>query len=88
MPRPRSLEPRNDCLAALGRAIELVLRENAMTQEDLADASDMDVKQVGRYICGQGNPTFTTMRRLCAGLPVTHGDLVKLAEALEQEQGR
>jgi transcriptional regulator with XRE-family HTH domain len=46
----------------------------------------MDVKQVGSFIRGQGNPTYETLRRLCKGLPVTLGELVTLAEKLEEGQ--
>jgi transcriptional regulator with XRE-family HTH domain len=57
-----------------------------MRHEGVADASEMDVKQVGSFIRGQGNPTYETLRRLCKGLPVTLGELVTLAEKLEEGQ--
>lgn len=45
----------------------------------------MNIEQVGRFIRGQGNPTYDSLRRLCTGLPISLGELVALAEALEAE---
>jgi transcriptional regulator with XRE-family HTH domain len=55
-----------------------------MTQEEVADGSGMNVEQVGRFIRGQGNPTYDTLQHLCSGLPVSLGELVTLAEELEE----
>jgi transcriptional regulator with XRE-family HTH domain len=81
MPRPRTAKPRSAHHAALGQAIELVIAENAdMTQETVAADSNLDVKQVGTYIRGQGNPTYTTLLKLCEGLHVSLGELMLRAE--------
>jgi transcriptional regulator with XRE-family HTH domain len=83
--RPRTVEPRNAELGALGRAIEQVITERKVTHEGLADGSGVDIKQVGSYIRGRGNPTYLTLRRLCRGLPVSLGELIAIAEELEEE---
>lgn len=90
MPRPRTAKPRSLRHAALGQAIELVIAENAgMTQEAVADDSGLDVKQVGTFIRGQGNPTYTTLLKLCEGLHVSLGELILRAEGLyEKRLGR
>jgi transcriptional regulator with XRE-family HTH domain len=90
MPRPRTAKPRSLRHAALGQAIELVIAENAgMTQEAVADDSDLDVKQVGTFIRGRGNPTYTTLLKLSEGLHVSLGELILRAEDLyEKRLGR
>jgi transcriptional regulator with XRE-family HTH domain len=90
MPRPRTAKPRSLRHAALGQAIELVIAENAdMTQETVATDSGLDVKQVGTFIRGQGNPTYATLLKLCEGLHVSLGELMLKAEDLyEKRLGR
>ena len=90
MPRPRTSKPRSLRHAALGQAIELVIAENAgMTQETVADESGLDVKQVGTFIRAQGNPTYTTLLKLCEGLHVSLGELTSKADDLyEKRLGR
>ncbi len=90
MPRPRTAQPRSLRHAALGQAIELVIAKNAhMTIDTVAADADLDEKQIGTFIRGQGNPTYSTMLKLCAGLHVTPGELNLLAEELyEKRNGR
>lgn len=90
MPRPRTSSPRSPRHAALGRAIELVIAEEPhMTQDSVADESGLTTKQVGSYIRGQGNPTYTTLVKLCAGLHVSVGELmVRADELLEKRLAR
>jgi hypothetical protein len=40
------------------------------------------VKQVGSFVRGQGNPTYTTLVRLCEGLHVSPGELTSRADHL------
>jgi DNA-binding phage protein len=85
MPRPRKSKPLSPDHAAFGQAIELAIAETPpMTQESVAARSGLSVEQVGRLIRGQGNPTFTTMLRLCRGLGVSLGELMIKAEALKR----
>jgi transcriptional regulator with XRE-family HTH domain len=83
VPRPRTSKPRSLRHAALGQAIELVIAKNAgMTQEAVAFDSGLDVKQVGTYVRGRGNPTYTTLLKLCEGLHVSLGELTSRADDL------
>lgn len=87
MPRPRTAKPRNDHLGALGRAIEMVIAENAdMTQETVAFDSGLDVKQVGTFVRGQGNPTYITLLKLCEGLHISLGELTSRADDLYEKR--
>ncbi|HTA97583.1 MAG TPA: helix-turn-helix transcriptional regulator [Solirubrobacteraceae bacterium] len=90
MSRPRTVKPRSLRHATLGQAIELVIAENAdMTQESVADDSGLDVKQVGTFVCGRGNPTYETLLKLCEGLHVSLGGLMVRADELyERRLGR
>jgi transcriptional regulator with XRE-family HTH domain len=83
MPRPRTAKPRSLRHAALGQAIELVIAEDArMTLDTVAAESGLDEKQLGTFIRGQGNPTYSTLLKLCDGLHVSLGTLMLRAEAL------
>jgi transcriptional regulator with XRE-family HTH domain len=71
--------------AALGRAIEAVMDENAIKHDALAAAIGMDIKQLGSYIRGQGNPTYTTVLRISRGLGVGPGRLMTIADELRSK---
>lgn len=90
MSRPRTSKPRSLRHAALGQAIELVIAENVdMTQESVAADSRLAVKQVGTFVRGRGNPTYTTLLKLCEGLHVSVGELMVRADELyERRLGR
>jgi transcriptional regulator with XRE-family HTH domain len=83
MPPPRTSRPRSSYHAALGRAIELVIAENGLTQDSVAMESGLNVRQVGALVRGRGNPTYTTILKLCRGLHVRPGWLMALAEELQ-----
>lgn len=80
MPPNRSKPPRSPELAALGRAIGLVMAETRMTLEAVADGAGLDPQQVSRYARGQGNPTLTSLRKLCKGLRISSGELMRLVD--------
>lgn len=83
MPPQRKSKPRSPYLAALGQAIELFIAENAhMTHETVAMDSGLTVKQVGDLVRGQGNPTYTTVLKLCRGLHVRPSELMARADRL------
>jgi transcriptional regulator with XRE-family HTH domain len=86
VPRPRLAKPTSAEHAALGRAIEALLRERAMKPEDLAAATSMDIKQLGSYLRGQGNPTYATILRISRGLGVAAGTLVAMADELDAQR--
>jgi transcriptional regulator with XRE-family HTH domain len=90
MPPQRKSIPRSPYVAALGQAIELFMAENGhMTHETVAMESRLTVKQVGELVRGQGNPTCTTVLKLCRGLHVRPGELMTRAdELLDKRLGR
>ncbi len=87
MPRPRTAKPRSLSHAALGQAIELVIAEDAhMNLDTVAADSGLDEKQIGTFIRGQGNPTYSTLLKLCEGLHVSPGELMLRAEDLHRKR--
>jgi transcriptional regulator with XRE-family HTH domain len=87
MPPQRKSKPRSLYHAALGQAIELLIAERGqMTQEAVAMESGLNIKQVGALVRGQGNPTYTTILKLCRGLHVSPGELLALAEELQTKR--
>ncbi len=90
MPRKRKSKPRSPDHAALGQAVEVLIAANAhMTQEMVASDGGLTTKQVGEIMRGQGNPTYTTMVKLCKGLHVRPGELMaRTDELLDKRLGR
>jgi transcriptional regulator with XRE-family HTH domain len=87
MPRPRTAKPRSLRHAALGQAIELTIAEDAdMTTETVTAESGLDEKQLGTFIRGLGNPTYSTLLKLCEGLHVSLGTLMLRAEQLHEKR--
>jgi transcriptional regulator with XRE-family HTH domain len=78
---PRSLRH-----AALGQAIKLAMDEDPlMTLDTVVADSGLDEKQIGTYIRGQGNPTYSTLLKLCEGLHVSLATLMTRVEELYDE---
>jgi DNA-binding phage protein len=87
MARPRTAKPRSLRHAALGQALELVIAEDAdMTLDTVARDSGLDEKQIGTFIRGQGNPTYSTLLKLCDGLHVSLATLTLRAEELHEKR--
>jgi transcriptional regulator with XRE-family HTH domain len=85
MPAQRKSKPRSPDHAALGEAIDLLITETAnMTQASVAADSGLDVRRVSALACGQGNPTYATLLRLCKGLHVSLGELLTKADAFRE----
>jgi transcriptional regulator with XRE-family HTH domain len=82
VPPPRISKPISADHAALGGAIEAVMKEKGLKQDALAAATGMDIKQLGSYVRGQGNPTYTTVLRISRGLGVEPGRLLTIADRL------
>lgn len=55
----------------LARILRQLRTESGLTQEDLAHRSGLTVAALARIERGQANPTWTTVRRLAAGLDVS-----------------
>jgi hypothetical protein len=87
MPRKRKSTPRDPELAALGRAIEaLMSRGPNTTQTAVADASGLEVKQVGGYVRGQVSPSYRNLLRLCEGLAAKPIELMALVEEFQARE--
>ncbi|HEY5045732.1 MAG TPA: helix-turn-helix transcriptional regulator [Solirubrobacteraceae bacterium] len=87
MARPRRAKPRSLRHAALGQAVELVIAEDAdMTLDTVARDSGLDEKQIGTFIRGQGNPTYSTLLKLCDGLHVSLATLTRRTEEMHEKR--
>jgi transcriptional regulator with XRE-family HTH domain len=87
MPRPRTAKPRSVDHAALGHAIQLLIAEDPhMTMDTVVADSGLDEKQIGTYIRGQGNPTYTSLLKLCDGLHVSPATLMLRAEEMHDKR--
>lgn len=82
MPPQRRVKPRSPEHAALGEAVRTLRAEHRMSQEELADAADTDLTQVGGIERGVRNPSYTTLLRLAGALRSSVGELTTLADRL------
>lgn len=89
MPPKRRSKPRSPDHAALAHAIELLIAEDAqMSQDSVADESGLNIKQIGAFVRGQGNPTYATLLKLARGLHVSLGELMTRADELREQRAR
>ncbi|MGP0101917.1 MAG: helix-turn-helix domain-containing protein [Solirubrobacteraceae bacterium] len=56
--------------------------ERGMTQTALARNAGLDVRQVSALVCGQSNPTYLTLLRLCDGLQIPLSEMMRRVETL------
>ncbi len=82
-PRRRS-KPRSPAHAALGQAIQKLREEAGLSQEALADASDVHVTHIGGLERGVRNPSYATLQRVAGALGTKVGDLTTLADDLRE----
>jgi transcriptional regulator with XRE-family HTH domain len=82
MPRQRQSRPRSPEHAALGEAIVELRRRAKLTQEALAERTELHLTHVGGMERGVRNPSYSTLLKLAAGLGVSVGALTTLAEEL------
>jgi transcriptional regulator with XRE-family HTH domain len=63
-----------------------VIREQpGLSQERVAREAGLDVRQISALVCGQSNPTYLTLLRLCRGLHISLGELMVRVEQLEAD---
>ena len=81
---PRRIGPRNRALAALAEAIEGVIADDPrLSRGIVATRTGLNDKQIGEYVRGQGNPTYTTLLKLAEeGLRVSLPALILRAHEL------
>lgn len=70
---------------ALGRAVAARRQELGMTQEDLANNSNLHQRWISNVETGKRNPSYGSLRRLAAGLDLSASELIARAEAAENE---
>lgn len=61
---------------AFGIQLKSARHARGMTQEELANRTDMHASNVGRMERGEANPSLSTMARLAAALGIDLGQLL------------
>jgi transcriptional regulator with XRE-family HTH domain len=69
--------------AALGIAVKTRRQELGLTQEQLANDTDLHQRWISNVETGKRNPSYGSLRRLAAGLDLLASELVARAEAAE-----
>jgi transcriptional regulator with XRE-family HTH domain len=70
---------------AIGWVMKVVIAEKGLSRAKLAERTGIDYKAVSKYLKGQGNPTYETLKRLCDGIGVSLGEVMVRAEELAQQ---
>jgi transcriptional regulator with XRE-family HTH domain len=70
---------------ALGLAVKARREELKLTQEQLANNSDLHQRWVSNIENGKRNPSYGSLRRLAAGLELSASDLLAHAERIEAQ---
>jgi len=70
--------------AALGLAVKARRQELAITQEQLANDTDLHQRWISNVETGKRNPSYASLRRLAAGLKLPASELLARAEQIEQ----
>jgi transcriptional regulator with XRE-family HTH domain len=68
---------------ALGRAVANRRQELGLTQEQLANDTDLHQRWISNVETGKRNPSYASLRRLAAGLDLTASELIASAEQIE-----
>ena len=87
MPPTRRAKPRSPEHAALGAAIQRLREEAGLSQEALADLSDVHLTHIGGLERGVRNPSYTTLLRLATALKTRVGPLTTLADRIRDRGG-
>jgi transcriptional regulator with XRE-family HTH domain len=69
--------------AALGRAVAARRAELGLTQEQLANNTDLHQRWISNVETGKRNPSYASLRRLAAGLDLSASALIASAEKIE-----
>lgn len=71
--------------AALGLAVKTRRQELGLTQEQLANETDLHQRWISNVETGKRNPSYASLRRLAAGLELSASQLIAHAERVEHE---
>lgn len=69
--------------AALGLAVKARRQELGITQEQLANNTELHQRWLSNVETGKRNPSLGSLRRLGAGLDLSASELLARAEAIE-----
>jgi len=73
--------------AVLGLAVKHRREELSLTQEQLANNTDLHQRWISNVETGKRNPSYGSLRRLAAGLDLTASELLARAEQIEAHEG-
>jgi transcriptional regulator with XRE-family HTH domain len=68
---------------ALGQAVKARRHELEITQEQLANDTDLHQRWISNVETGKRNPSYASLRRLAAGLDLSASELIARAEQIE-----
>jgi transcriptional regulator with XRE-family HTH domain len=68
---------------ALGLAVKARRENLKLTQETLANETDLHQRWISNVETGKRNPSYASLRRLAAGLNLKTSELIARAEAIE-----
>jgi transcriptional regulator with XRE-family HTH domain len=68
---------------ALGLAVKRRRQELALTQEQLANDTELHQRWISNVETGKRNPSYGSLRRLAAGLDLTASELLARVEEIE-----
>ncbi len=71
--------------AALGLAVKARRGDLGLTQEQLANDTDLHQRWISNVETGKRNPSYGSLRRLAAGLDLSASELIARAEDIERE---
>jgi transcriptional regulator with XRE-family HTH domain len=69
--------------AALGHAVKARRQEVGITQETLANDTDLHQRWISNVETGKRNPSYGSLRRLADGLGLSASELLARAEQIE-----
>lgn len=72
---------------ALGLAVAARRGELRLTQEQLANNTDLHQRWISNVETGKRNPSYASIRRLATGLKLTASELIARAEQIEAGEG-
>lgn len=74
--------------AALGVAVKARREDLGLTQEQLANDTDLHQRWISNVETGKRNPSYGSLRRLAAGLDISASELIASAEKIETDAGK
>lgn len=78
--------PNSDPQPTLGHAIRALRQESQMSQEALAEHSELAPAEIARIESGHLDPAWGDVRRIAQALDVSLEKLAELAEELEERE--